>query len=163
MKQTDIYQLAKQIGDKLISKNFKLVTVESCTGGMLAEALTAITGSSAYFDRGFVTYSNESKLELVGVSAEILKQYGAVSDENVRAMVEGGLKHSHAQVGISITGIAGPGGGTPQKPVGTVYFGWKIIPNLTISQCKHFSGDRTAVRQQATLFALQNLLQLLKA
>lgn len=157
----NIYEIAAQVGATLAARNLKLVTVESCTGGLIAATTTAISGSSAYFERGFVTYSNESKTELVGVPPETLQQHGAVSAATVQAMVEGGIQKSRAQVGIAVTGIAGPGGAA-SKPVGTVYFAWKILAAPTTVTCRHFDGDRAAVRTQATYYALQQLQQLLK-
>lgn len=158
MIKQDIYELARQVGVKLDERKLKLVTVESCTGGLLAGAITAIVGSSAHFERGFVTYSNEAKVEAVGVDPTILQQYGAVSDEVAKAMVEGGIKNSQAQVGVAITGIAGPGGGMPGKPVGTVYFAWKILDQPTVVEHKVFLGNREEVRWQSVEFVLQQLL-----
>lgn len=139
-----------------------LVTAESCTGGGVAQAVTRISGSSAWFDRGFVTYSNESKEEMLGVSPETLEQHGAVSEQTVREMADGALQYSRAQVALSVSGIAGPTGGTPEKPVGTVWFAWATNNNVQ-SACHHISGDRDAVRSKSVQIALQGVLSLLNS
>jgi len=154
----DIYELAVQVGANLSERKLKLVTIESCTGGLLAGAITDVAGSSAYFERGFVTYSNEAKMELVAVDPAILQQYGAVSAEVATAMVVGGLQNSRAQVGMAITGIAGPEGGTLLKPVGTVYFAWKVLDGPVVVAHKVFFGTREEVRWQAVEFALHSLI-----
>ena len=155
-----LYVLAKQVGKMLESHNRKLVTAESCTGGWVAQSITDISGSSAWLDRGFVTYSNEAKQEMLGVSQKTIATYGAVSEECVVEMVQGALKNSHADSALAVTGIAGPDGGSDDKPVGTVWFGWL----LTGAQCKtfrqQFSGDREAVRRQAVALALRGVLNL---
>jgi nicotinamide-nucleotide amidase len=144
---------AKQLGEMLLHQQMKLVTAESCTGGGVASAVTEIPGSSAWFERGFVTYSNESKIELLGVPETTIERYGAVSEETALAMAEGALKNSHAQIAISITGIAGPDGGSAEKPVGTVWFGFANQQQSTaVLQC--FQGDRCDIRRQAVEFAL---------
>jgi len=130
-----------------------LVTAESCTGGGLAYAITAIPGSSKWFERGFVTYSNESKQELLGVSSNTLEKYGAVSEQTVIEMAHGALRNSHADFSIAITGIAGPDGGTAEKPVGTVWFAWGTKDKIQ-SQLKFFQGDRKSIREQAIEYAL---------
>ena len=157
--EKQIYLLAEKVLKLMQARQLKLVTVESCTGGMIAAAITAVPGSSAVFERGFVTYSNEAKMELVGVSAQTLAQHGAVSAKTVREMVEGGLRASNkrAQVGIAVTGVAGPDGGSEQKPVGTVCVAWKILTIPTIVKQFCFTGDRKAVRLQTTSFALAEL------
>jgi len=149
--------LVFQIGEILKQKKLILATAESCTGGQVAQMVTAVPGSSEWFERGFVTYSNQSKIEMLGVAPVTLTQYGAVSAEVVREMAEGALRYSHAQVSLAITGIAGPGGGSPQKPVGTVWFAWARIGHITQVQSQIFKGDRVAVRDQAAIFALQKL------
>ncbi len=142
-------------------KNWRIATAESCTGGQLAEALTTIAGSSAWFDRGFVTYSNEAKQAMLGVDSEIIVKFGAVSSETVTAMAQGILQNSPVKVGIAVTGIAGPSGGTQEKPVGTVWIAWIIADLLLKVEDFHFTGDRLAIRSQATHAALLQLLPLL--
>lgn len=160
----ELYQLAQQLEQLLFEKNLKLVVAESCTGGLVAEVITAVPGSSACFDRGFVTYSNESKVELLRVNPKTLETYGAVSENTAREMAEGALLQAqgHAQVSLAITGIAGPGGATAEKPVGTICFAWKFNNLQVASETKHFSGERDAVRRQAVSFILQKLISLCK-
>ena len=134
-----------------------LTTAESCTGGLIAAACTDLAGSSNWFERGFVSYSNAAKTELLGVDAALIEQHGAVSEAVVRAMATGALAHSHAQVAVAVTGVAGPSGGSPEKPVGTVWFGW-AWPGGTHSEVCHFDGDRAAVRQATLRHALGRLL-----
>jgi nicotinamide-nucleotide amidase len=153
--------LATLVGKSLLSKGASLAAAESCTGGGIAEAVTRISGSSAWFDRGFVTYSNAAKTEMLGVSVAILAQFGAVSEETARAMASGALAHSQATLALSVTGIAGPTGGTAEKPVGTVCFGWAERGGQTASETRHFDGDRDTVRRQTVIHALQGLLRLL--
>jgi nicotinamide-nucleotide amidase len=149
--------IAKNLGIFLQQHQIKLVTAESCTGGGLAQAITAIPGSSGWFERGFVTYSNASKQELLGVKSSTLETYGAVSEQTAIEMAEGALRASHAQLSIAITGIAGPDGGSADKPVGTVWFAWSLN-NVTQSELQLFSGDRLSIREQAVIFALEKLL-----
>jgi len=156
MDNFTLAQSATQLGQWLQQRNWYLVTAESCTGGGIAQAVTAIAGSSNWFERGFVTYSNASKQEMLSVTAEILNQYGAVSEQTVRAMLEGALRYSHAHVGIAVSGIAGPGGGTIEKPVGTVWVAYGY-PQKQWAKHYHFTGDRQAVRQQTIITALQEL------
>ncbi|MCM2251425.1 MAG: CinA family protein [Ramlibacter sp.] len=137
-----------------------LATAESCTGGLIAAACTDLPGSSNWFDRGFVTYSDESKAELLGVDPALIAAHGAVSEEVVRAMAAGAVRYSRARVGVAVTGIAGPAGGSPQKPVGTVWFGFMVDGVLT-SEMKRFGGDRAAVRRATVERALARLLELL--
>lgn len=137
-----------------------LATAESCTGGLIAATCTALAGSSQWFERGFVTYSNEAKSELLGVPMTLIDTHGAVSEPVARAMVEGALAHAHAQVGLSVTGIAGPTGGSIDKPVGTVWFGW-YVDGRTHSEVRHLEGDRAQVRATTVQHALGRLLQLL--
>lgn len=151
--------LAKRLGDLLEQRKLKLVTAESCTGGWLAQVITSIPGSSRWFERGFVTYSNESKQELLGVKGETLTRCGAVSEEAAREMAEGALKYSHAQVAVAITGIAGPEGGTPEKPVGTVWLAWAGNGQPTHGALRRFAGDRTTIRWEAVKAALKGLLE----
>lgn len=153
----DLEKIAAELGARLLDHNYYLVTAESCTGGWVAETVTAIAGSSAWFDRGFVTYSNAAKQENLEVRPETLAKYGAVSEQTVLEMVNGALAHSQAQVGVAISGIAGPSGGTADKPVGTVWIAY-AFPHKTYAQCNYFSGDRRSIREQAVITALQSLL-----
>lgn len=154
--------LAALVGTRLKSRGFLLATAESCTGGWVAQAVTAIAGSSEWFDRGFVTYSNEAKREMLGVPGGTLVQFGAVSEETAREMAAGALEHSRAHVALSITGVAGPTGGTPAKPVGMVCFGWALQGRAADSVTRHFAGDREAVRRESVIFALQGVLERLE-
>ena len=150
------------LADLLLKRQWKLVTAESCTGGMIAAACTDLAGSSAWFERGFVTYSNEAKTESLGVDTTLIARCGAVSKEVVRAMVRGALTHSHAQVAVAVTGVAGPSGGSADKPVGTVWLAW-ATPQGVVSEMQQFPGDRAAVRAATTQHALQRLLMLLQS
>jgi nicotinamide-nucleotide amidase len=150
----DLEALATEVGDVLRRQRLMLAVAESCTGGWAAQAITSVAGSSAWFDRGFVTYTNISKHELLGVPAETLKRYGAVSEQTARAMAEGVLQASHADVTLAITGIAGPSGGSPEKPVGLVCFAWAGKGRETIVRTERFGGDRAAIRRQAVREAL---------
>ena len=155
-------RLSDEVGAHLKKRRWMLATAESCTGGWVAASITAIAGSSEWFERGFVTYSNEAKREMLGVPAELIERHGAVSEEVARAMAQGALRHSRAQIALSITGVAGPGGGSEDKPVGLVCFGW-ARGNLTqVVETKRFSGDREAVRRAAVQHALQGVLAELK-
>lgn len=145
----------------LLSHDWTLSTAESCTGGGVSESITSIPGSSLWFDRGFVSYSNISKIEMLGVKATTLEQFGAVSEQTAREMAEGALIHSHAQVSLAITGIAGPDGGDADKPVGTVWFAWARKNFETQAQCKHFEGDRFAIRAQSVQYVIENLVEIL--
>lgn len=147
--------------DLLQKKRWLLTTAESCTGGMISAACTDLAGSSAWFERGFVTYSNEAKTELLGVDAGLIQQHGAVSEEVARAMASGAVAHSRAQVSVAVTGVAGPTGGSAAKPVGTVWFGFSVGGQLT-SEMKRFDGDRAAVRSATVRHAVLRLLQLLQ-
>jgi nicotinamide-nucleotide amidase len=141
----------------LRARGLLCATAESCTGGLVAAALTAVAGSSDVFDRGFVTYSNAAKRELLGVDDKLLIAYGAVSEPVARAMAEGALAHSAAQLAVAVTGVAGPGGGTAEKPVGMVCFGFAMQGKPTAVETLHFPGDRAAVRASATIRALAGL------
>jgi nicotinamide-nucleotide amidase len=153
--------LAARLGDALFARDWQMATAESCTGGGIAASLTDIPGSSAWFDRGFVTYSNASKQEMLGVQADTLAAHGAVSEAVVRQMAEGALTRSHARLAVSVSGIAGPGGATPAKPVGTVWVAWAGRDMATRARRYQFDGDRQAVRRQAVEAALQGLLDCL--
>ncbi len=152
--------LRDQLAELLQTKKLKLVTAESCTGGLIAGACTDLAGSSAWFERGFVTYSNDAKTELLGVEERLLRRAGAVCEGVARAMVVGALAHSHAQVAVAVTGVAGPTGGSPAKPVGTVWFGFAVPGTLITEKC-HFSGERAAVRAATVQHAFARLVELL--
>lgn len=154
---------AAALGAALTRRGLMVATVESCTGGMIARALTETAGSSAWFERGFVTYSNEAKVELVGVSPETLALYGAVSEATAREMAAGGLARSRGALAIAVTGIAGPGGAVPGKPVGTVCFGWALAGGPARTLTRRFDGDRAQVRRAAALEALEQALSMLSA
>jgi nicotinamide-nucleotide amidase len=154
-----IYDAATQLGQSLKTSGFMLVMAESCTGGMVAEAITSVAGSSAWFDRGFVSYSNAAKIDMLDVSSKTLEKFGAVSEQTAAEMAIGALINSEAQIAGSITGIAGPDGGSPEKPVGTVCFAW-TGKNLPVSTCTHwFEGNRESIRKQATIFMMVGLLE----
>lgn len=148
----------ERIAMLLREKHWMLATAESCTGGMIAAACTDLSGSSDWFERGFVTYSNEAKAESLGVDAALIQQHGAVSEIVARAMAFGAVRHSHARVSVAVTGIAGPTGGSPDKPVGTVWFAWQIDGRLS-SEVRRFDGDRAAVRRQTVDHALGRLAE----
>lgn len=155
--------LAAQVGGLLkAAHGLLLATAESCTGGGVAHAITEVAGSSTWFERGFITYSNLAKQQMLGVSDATLGQYGAVSEATVREMVEGALLHSTAQVALAVSGIAGPNGGTSGKPVGTVWFAWGIRHGATRAERHQLGGDRSEVRAQAVHIALQGAVDLLK-
>jgi len=151
--------LAGRIGARLKKRNLKLATAESCTGGWIAQAVTSVSGSSEWFDRGFVTYSNEAKKELLGVRERTLSRHGAVSRETAKEMAAGALARSRAQVSIAVTGVAGPAGGTKAKPVGTVCFAWSRKGGAMESVTRRFRGGRDRVRRQSVVFALKGLLE----
>jgi nicotinamide-nucleotide amidase len=148
------------VADLMLKHQWMLATAESCTGGLIAGACTDLAGSSAWFERGFVTYSNAAKTEMLGVDAALIDTHGAVSEPVVRAMVQGALLHSHAQVAVAVTGVAGPTGGSAEKPVGTVWFGW-ATPAGVHTEVQHFGGDRAAVRGATVQHALARLAALL--
>jgi nicotinamide-nucleotide amidase len=145
----------------LLKRDLMIATAESCTAGLVAKLLTDQAGSSQWFERGFVTYSNAAKREMLGVSASTLDVYGAVSEAAVAEMAEGALQHSHADVALAISGIAGPDGGTPDKPVGTVWFAWIERGGRRLQEMQQFTGDREAVRQQAAEYAVHGMVELL--
>jgi nicotinamide-nucleotide amidase len=157
----ELEQQLRMIGELLVRRSWMLATAESCTGGGVAHAVTSIAGSSAWFERGFVTYSNLAKQQMLGVSATLLQDYGAVSESVVRAMADGALQHSAAQVSLAISGIAGPEGGTAEKPVGTVWFAWAASGQETLSRRLRLDGDRAQVRAQAVQTALAGVLDIL--
>jgi nicotinamide-nucleotide amidase len=159
MTPLELETLAAQVGELLKANGQKLATAESCTGGWVAQCLTAVAGSSEWFERGFVTYSNIAKSEMLGVTASTLIAHGAVSEAVAAAMAAGALRHSHADWALAITGVAGPGGGSPAKPVGTVCFGWAATDGRLDAQTIHFGGDRQSIRAQAVAHALAGILQ----
>jgi nicotinamide-nucleotide amidase len=150
--------LSSQVGDILRERGLTLATAESCTGGWVAQVVTHTAGSSAWFERGFVTYANEAKTDMLGVRPETLAAHGAVSLETAREMAAGALKHSNAMISLSITGIAGPTGGSPDKPVGTVCFAWCLRGQAPEAERRLFQGDREAIRRQSVIHALKGLL-----
>ena len=156
----EIYSLARQLGLILSRYGHKLAAAESCTGGWVCQAVTDVPGSSAWFDRGFVTYTDLAKQELLGVSESVLTTHGAVSLETVVAMAVGALRNSHADCVLAVSGIAGPTGATPGKPVGTVWFAWQRRDGVCATARKQFDGDRRAVRRQAVAVALQGILDI---
>jgi nicotinamide-nucleotide amidase len=151
--------LVIELGKRLKARQWTMATAESCTGGGVAYYLTNISGSSDWFERGFITYSNTAKEEMLGVQANTLTQFGAVSELTAHEMAEGALKHSHAQISVAITGIAGPSGGTPEKPVGTVWFGWAGVDFKTITKMEKLTGNRVEIRERAIQIAIEGLLQ----
>jgi nicotinamide-nucleotide amidase len=159
MTDSELMHLSERIGQALNARGATVTTAESCTGGWVAKVITDIAGSSAWFERGFVTYSNEAKSQMIGVKPATLEQHGAVSEPVVVEMAIGAIKAARADYAISISGIAGPDGGTATKPVGTVWFGFASAAGEGITRCECFSGDRENVRRQATAYALQTLWQ----
>lgn len=162
MADEAIEQLAARAGARLKAAGARLAAAESCTGGWIAQAMTSVAGSSEWFERGFVTYSNDAKMEMLGVSAATLEAHGAVSEATAREMAAGALARSRASVAISVTGVAGPGGGSPAKPVGMVCFGRADARGVR-SETRHFSGNRESVRRQSVLHALEGLIASLDA
>lgn len=162
MDDPALTRLAAQLGAALAARGETLALAESCTGGWVAACVTAIAGSSAWFERGFVTYSNAAKSEALGVPPALIAQSGAVSEATAQAMAAGALAHSAADWSIAVTGVAGPGGGTPEKPCGTVCFAFMRREGSPIARTRLFSGDRQAVRRQSVAYALQTLVDLLE-
>jgi len=160
MTQTMIQDICLKLGNALTKKKFQIALAESCTGGLVCQHLTNIPGSSVWFDRGFVTYSNESKIELLKVSQDTLLKFGAVSKEVASEMALGALNESHAQIALSITGIAGPSGGSIEKPVGTVFFAIAYQNKIIFNASKVFPGSRENIRESSCLFALNQVLAL---
>ncbi|KAB2967398.1 MAG: nicotinamide-nucleotide amidase [Zoogloea sp.] len=159
MMDAQLETLSRIVGDHLLSRGWRLATAESCTGGWVAEVVTATAGSSHWFDSGFITYSNDAKVALLGVSPMTLARHGAVSENTTASMARGTLERTEADVALSISGIAGPGGGSADKPVGTVCFGWARTGEAPQTATCRFDGDREAVRRQAVVFALEELLR----
>ncbi|WP_026377061.1 CinA family protein [Aestuariibacter salexigens] len=160
MLSNDIIELASLLGDKLCAKGWTVTTAESCTGGGIAYAITSRSGSSQWFRQAFVTYSNDAKQNLLSVSPHILQTHGAVSKHTVEKMVSGVCQAANAEVGVAVSGVAGPDGGSDDKPVGTVWFGFQVDGTLTTLK-QHFDGDRHLVREQTIRFALQHLLSVI--
>jgi nicotinamide-nucleotide amidase len=160
----DLLELSERLGQALQAKGWQLALAESCTGGMIAQSVTAIAGSSAWFDRGFVTYSNAAKTEMLAVPEALIAEFGAVSEPVATAMAAGALAQSRAHISGAVTGIAGPSGGSPHKPVGTVCFAWALreaeLPSTISVETRQFDGDRTQVREQAAMYLLAGLLRL---
>ena len=167
-------RLVQALAAQLLARGWMLATAESCTGGLIAAACTDLAGSSSWFERGFVTYSNAAKAQMLGVDAALIAQHGAVSEPVARAMAQGALQRAHAQVALAVTGVAGPGGGSADKPVGTVWFAWALPgqaagavsetplqDSMLHSEVMHFAGDRAAVRQATLHHSLRRLLELL--
>ncbi len=181
--EAETARLVETLAAQLLARGWMLATAESCTGGLIAAACTDLAGSSTWFERGFVTYSNAAKAQMLGVDAALIAQHGAVSEPVARAMAQGALQHAHAQVALAVTGVAGPGGGSADKPVGTVWFAWALphgtptsdadarpagitakVPvqaAMLHSEVMHFVGDRAAVRQATLQHSLRRLLELL--
>jgi nicotinamide-nucleotide amidase len=162
MTEDDVTRLARALGRACERRGVDVVTAESCTGGGVATAITRISGSSGWFERGFVTYTNVAKMEMLGVSGATLEAHGAVSEEVAREMAAGALEHSHADVSVAVTGIAGPAGATPGKPVGLVHFAWGARGGSIQARAFRFRGGREAVRLQSVAVALQGLVDLLR-
>ncbi|SDY04860.1 CinA family protein [Nitrosomonas sp. Nm58] len=152
---------AQHVGVALAERGLILASAESCTGGWIGQVVTAVAGSSAWYDRGFITYSNHAKQQMLGVQAATLTQYGAVSEQTAQEMATGAIKMSDAQVAVAVTGIAGPAGGSQEKPVGMVCFAWASKQELAGSETHFFSGDREAIRRQAVGTALLGIIHLL--
>ena len=160
MQSKDLINLTRVLGEKLLKQNIILTTVESCTGGLMASQLTDIPGCSNWFDRGFITYSNQSKIDCVGVKKNTINKYGAVSQQTANEMALGAINNSQGNLGLSITGIAGPSGGSKLKPVGTVFFAIAKKQNIIFEHQAFFDGNRVDIREKALLFALNQLLAL---
>jgi nicotinamide-nucleotide amidase len=156
----ELATLSARLGEALTARGWALATAESCTGGWIAETVTASAGSSAWFERGFVTYSNESKVELLGVAPGTLARHGAVSEETACEMAAGALTHGHGDIAVAVTGIAGPGGGSADKPVGTVCLAWCQRHGDLFVETRHFPGDRETIRRQIVIAALERLIAL---
>ncbi|GAB1461380.1 nicotinamide-nucleotide amidase [Thauera sp.] len=159
MTDHELDVLARRVGEALTARGLWLATAESCTGGWIAEAVTAIAGSSGWFDRGFVTYSNAAKTDMLGVRGDTLDTHGAVSEATVSEMAAGALARSRADLAVAVSGVAGPGGGSAAKPVGTVCLAWARRGAPTATTTVHLAGDRAAVRRQTVLLALQGVLE----
>ncbi len=158
----ELYEVSGRVGDALRARSLSMATAESCTGGWIGQAVTMVPGSSKWYDRGFVTYTNEAKQEMLGVSPATLDRSGAVSEATVKEMVLGALRSSRAQVAVAVSGVAGPDGGSPAKPVGTVCIAWGRAGELPIARTHRFPGDRDSVRRQTVIAALEGIIALLE-
>jgi nicotinamide-nucleotide amidase len=158
-----LYDLAAAIGRSLKTRGWLLASAESCTGGWIGQCVTMVPGSSAWFDRGFITYTNDSKVEMLGVRNETLQSHGAVSEQTVREMVQGTLARSHAHIAAAVSGVAGPSGGTAEKPVGMVCLGWGVRDGVVHTITLQLSGDRNSVRRQSVIAALEGVKRLADA
>ncbi|HMM47482.1 MAG TPA: CinA family protein [Thiobacillaceae bacterium] len=156
----ELLQLARDLGDRLLARGWMLATAESCTGGWVGALVTSLPGSSRWYERGFVTYADAAKREMLDVPEELLAAHGAVSEETAMAMAAGALARSRAQATLAISGIAGPGGGTPQKPVGLVCYGWALADGTLLSSTCRLDGDREEIRSRAVAAALRGLIEL---
>ena len=162
MASDTLTTLATLVGARLKARGWVLATAESCTGGWVAQAITSISGSSAWFDRGFVTYTNQAKQDMLGVLPATLDRHGAVSEQTALEMAVGAIAHSTGDIALSVTGVAGPSGGTPEKPVGMVCFAWALKDGQCRTITRHFGGDRESVRRQSVIAALQGVLESLE-
>jgi nicotinamide-nucleotide amidase len=163
MDTLDTLAQVQQLADALTARGWRLATAESCTGGLIAAACTELAGSSNWFERGFVTYSNQAKTDLLGVPFDLIDTHGAVSEPVARAMAEGALQRAGVDLAVAVTGVAGPGGGSPAKPVGTVWLAWAVRGGATVARCELFAGDRAQVRQSTCEQALAGLVHRLPA
>ena len=161
MTHLSVQNLVTQLAGELLKNHWRLSTAESCTGGLVAAAITSLSGSSDWFERGYVTYSNAAKINDIQVPAALIEAHGAVSEEVAQAMAIGAKKSSGSNISLAITGIAGPAGGTSNKPVGTVCFAWSLPNELTLTELKRFDGDRSAIREQSVNHSLHHLIHLL--
>jgi nicotinamide-nucleotide amidase len=161
VSEEELNQLAVELGDKLQARGWMLATAESCTGGWVGQLVTGQPGCSHWYERGFITYANAAKIEMLGVPAETIAAHGAVSEQTASAMAAGALAHSHAQAALAISGIAGPGGGTPKKPVGLVCYGWALADGTLMSSTCRLGGDRDEIRSRAVAAALRGLIDLI--
>ncbi len=157
----ELKQLATELGDRLKARGWMLATAESCTGGWVGQLVTAQPGSSSWYERGFITYANDAKIEMLDVPETTLAEHGAVSEETAMAMAAGALAHSHAQAALAISGIAGPSGGTREKPVGLVCYGWALADGTLMSSTCRLDGDRDEIRSRAVAAALRGLIDLI--
>jgi len=158
----ELYELSGRVGDALKARKLMMAAAESCTGGWIGQAVTMVPGSSKWFDRGFVTYTNLAKKQMLGVTQRSLGNYGAVSEDVAAEMARGAIRHSAADVSVAITGIAGPTGGSRSKPVGLVWFAWAVRGGAVQTRCFRFKGNRTEIRLQSVAVALQGLIDLLR-
>ena len=159
ISDAELLQFTSQVAQRLLKVDWRLSVAESCTGGWLGKCCTDLAGSSTWFDRGFITYSNQAKQDLLHVKELTIQQFGAVSEQTASEMVQGALAESMADISVAITGIAGPDGGTVDKPVGTVWLAWVTKNSVVKTQCCHFMGDRDSIRRQAVKLALQGIIK----